>query len=125
MRISDWSSDVCSSDLLLPQQRSERPLPIRAIDPPTHVVLTPQTIIPTPPAPTPPTPTKPETPSHRTVAAPQPVPAPLPAPLAPVPVKVAITAPAVTKLAIETRSEAHTSEFQSLKRISNAAFCSK
>src|SRR3546814_1719483 len=105
MRISDWSSDVCSSDLLLPQQRSERPLPIRAIDPPTHVVLIPQTIIPTPPAPTPPTPTKPETPSHRTVAAPQPVPAPLPAPLAPMPVKVAITAPAVTKLAIETTGD--------------------
>src|SRR3546814_16841284 len=33
--------------LLLPQQRSELPLPIRAIDPPTHVVLIPQTIIPT------------------------------------------------------------------------------
>src|SRR3546814_4854648 len=70
--------------LLLPQQRSELPLPIRAIDPPTHVVLIPQTIIPTPPAPTPPTPTKPETPIHRTLAAPQPLHAPRPAPLAPV-----------------------------------------
>src|SRR3546814_21172496 len=47
--------------LLLPQQRSELPLPIRAIDPPTPVVLIPQTITPTPPAPTPPNPPTPTT----------------------------------------------------------------
>jgi len=87
--------------LLLPQQRAELPLPIRAIDPPTHVVLIPQTLIPAPPAPTPPTPAKPETPIQRTVAAPQPVPAPLPMPLAPAPIKVAITALAVTTFAVE------------------------
>lgn len=87
--------------LLLPQHHSELPLPIRAIDPPTHVVLIPQTIIPAPPVPTPPTPTNPETPIHRTLAAPQPVLAPQQAPLAPVPIKVEITSPAVTEVAIE------------------------
>ena len=84
--------------LLLPQQRTDLPLPIRAINPPTHVVLIPQTLIPAPPLPAPPAPVKP---MDRSVAAPQPVFAPLPTPLAPTPVEVAITAPAATHFVIE------------------------
>lgn len=91
--------------LLLPQQFSQLPLPTHAIDPPTHVVLIPQTLIPAPPVPAPPAPVKP---LHRAVAAPQPIPAPLPTPLAPTPVEVAITAPSVAELAIEASGAAST-----------------
>src|SRR3546814_16765241 len=51
--------------LLLPQQRSELPMPIRALDPPTHVVPIQQTIIPTPPPHTPPTPPTPRHEQHK------------------------------------------------------------
>lgn len=83
--------------LLLPQQWPEPPLPSRAIDPPTHVIVIPQTVIPAPPLPTPPAPA---TPVHRSLAPPQPIPAPLPMPLAPAPIDVAITTSAVTDLAV-------------------------
>lgn len=89
--------------LLLPQQRTDLPLPIRAINPPTHVVLIPQTLIPAPPVPAPPAPVKP---MDRSVAAPQPVLTPLPTSLAPTPVEVAITAPTITEFAVETTGAA-------------------
>ncbi len=85
--------------LLQPRQWSELPLPPRAIDRPTEVVLIPQIIVPAPPAP--------ETPIHRTVT-PQPIPIPLPTPLAPTVIDVAIIAPVATDFAIETADLAST-----------------
>src|SRR3546814_4083179 len=95
MRISDWSSDVCSSDLIDPRDTDDR-----------HEVYRPD---PDPPsAPVSPLPT-----IH--------VPPPSVAQ-----VEYALTMRAMAMLAPPIgRSEEHTSELQSLMRISYAVFCLK
>lgn len=89
--------------LLQPRQWPELPLPPRAIDRPTEVVLIPQTIVPAPPVPAPPAP---ETPIHRTVATPRPVPVPMP--VAPAPIDTTIIAPVATDFVIEATGPATT-----------------
>src|SRR3546814_1805679 len=101
MRISDWSSDVCSSDLpiaTIPRPASStRP---SSTCPPTLRPLLPVALA------------VPPTPPRRTASSPTSIPtssASLP-----------VSAPCAT-----WRSEEHTSELQSLMRISYAVFCLK
>src|SRR3546814_9707388 len=104
MRISDWSSDVCSSDLWAtppahrhPPDRSSRDRQSRTPRPPAPHVAPRR--CPKPPLRRPP----PATPARS------------PAP----------TAPARAPHSVYRRSEEHTSELQSLMRISYAVFCLK
>src|SRR3546814_8691448 len=85
MRISDWSSDVCSSDLIA--QQATQPGSARAVTSPAGLVQTPTSAA-TPPA------------GSSTVVPP-----------------LSALPPAGT-----SRSEEHTSELQSLMRISYAVF---
>src|SRR3546814_7936022 len=106
MRISDWSSDVCSSDLaiapLLPELRRPRPAWVRA-RPAGKAV--------------------PSASGHAVQA--------LPSPAAPPPGGFATGAGSGRRAQIDRsprsycRSEEHTSELQSLMRISYAVFCLK
>src|SRR3546814_10834609 len=112
MRISDWSSDVCSSDLRPHQSAQRLPLPVPAPCPilqacehqpfhsPSGVSGSPSITRGGAPA------------STRVIGTPRPLVA-----------TVATGAPLST--ATKGRSEEHTSELQSLMRISYAVFCLK
>src|SRR3546814_3977358 len=103
MRISDWSSDVCSSDLLSMQAQwvgagiGESGFGIREGEDQGSAVPNPQSPIPNPGI------------THKSVS----------------PVSLVVTAfAAVPDVRGQlTRSEEHTSELQSLMRISYAVFC--
>src|SRR3546814_6528873 len=112
MRISDWSSDVCSSDLSRSHQKQSAPF--LQVHPPTNL---------------PPTP---EAPMHRTLpvlllalvpalASAQATDASRPLAQDAVIVDTHIAAPGM--LMAGWRSEEHPSELQSLMRISYAVFC--
>src|SRR3546814_3676728 len=90
MRISDWSSDVCSSDL------SPRPDPVISLAVPSVPPIGPVGLPSVPP-----------------IVPPSPPPSP---PLPP---------SNCAEAGVENRSEEHTSELQSLMRISYAVFCLK
>src|SRR3546814_2875067 len=100
MRISDWSSDVCSSDLVKPVSASAIRLPTDGAKAPTDVerILLGKTFSGDSGA----TPPRPQT----SQGASEP-------------------APATGGTAAPGRSEEHTSELQSLMRISYAVFCLK
>src|SRR3546814_2847116 len=102
MRISDWSSDVCSSDLHYPFTLKGE----RTADPPLRLRNDTRFA----PARTPPTPPARFTPS----------------PARFVSLGVALAVLCAFKLhTVSIRSEEHTSELQSLMRISYAVFCLK
>src|SRR3546814_9176183 len=104
MRISDWSSDVCSSDLAVTLT------PPAVTVKPTSVTVTPPATLAPPVTSAPPLDTT--TPSATVRPSP-----------------VTTTPPAVTVKptsdTVTPRSEEHTSELQSLMRISYAVFCLK
>src|SRR3546814_5586314 len=112
MRISDWSSDVCSSDLEFSSWPALIASPIL------------QNIMPASPAPTPSrahSPAKsPPASFPSTTNRPQTI-CSTPTPLGSLP----RTSPARFSTSLPTRSEEHTSELQSLMRISYAVFCLK
>src|SRR3546814_8117651 len=102
MRISDWSSDVCSSDLSLaekPPEASTTPTPARSSSPPAFIPTT-------------------RLPSTSRCSAETPLRRVTPASSADASSRAASAFPMV-------RSEEHTSELQSLMRISYAVFCLK
>src|SRR3546814_4121600 len=123
MRISDWSSDVCSSDLATPAKPLEPAKPdIVAAEPAFKKVATP----PPAPAPAPVAETSPPAATPLPVAEPA-APPPAPAPATGKADNLQLLKGVGPKLAtlLQGRSEEHTSELQSLMRISYAVFCLK
>src|SRR3546814_1811503 len=110
MRISDWSSDVCSSDLpAMPRQAAE--VAVREIPAPLSTVELPAV------------PARPVTaPDLRAEQAPSVAVRDIPAPTA-APTPEAAGSTASSQAAAQERSEAHTSELQSLMRTSYAVSC--
>src|SRR3546814_5735192 len=108
MRISDWSSDVCSSDLDAGLQLAGKIATLQCINPDSALFAW-----------------------CRNASKDQPMSASSPHRIAAAPVKAVGKALAVVVLlvvaacAAEPRSEEHTSELQSLMRISYAVFCLK